>query len=144
MFGKTGTTDDAKDTWTMGSTTKVTTAVWVGNVTGRSNLRQVYAPHGCNAGSQFAVMRHCIFQAVQRTMNAKYGGASSWPYPQSQYVTGGAPIQNADARPKAAPPAPRPTSGGPSVPSSPKPTSGSNGNGNGGDDSNGKGDKPER
>ena len=144
MFGKTGTTDDAKDTWTMGSTTKVTTAVWVGNVTGRSNLRRVFAPHGCNYGSQFAVMRHCIFQAVQRTMNAKYGGASSWPYPQSQYVTGGAPIRNPDARPKVAPPAPRPPAAAPSTPSSPKPSAGSNGNGNGGDDSNGKGDKPGR
>lgn len=100
MFGKTGTTDDAKDTWTMGSTTKVTTAVWVGNVTGRSNLRQVYAPHGCNAGSQFAVMRHCIFQAIQRTMNAKYGGATSWPYPQAQYVSGGKAITHTDAMPK--------------------------------------------
>ncbi len=100
VFGKTGTTDDAKDTWTMGSTTKVTTAVWVGNVTGRANLRLVYAPHGCNAGSQFAVMRHCIFQAVQRTMNNKYGGASSWPYPQAQYVSGGKAITHADAEPK--------------------------------------------
>jgi membrane peptidoglycan carboxypeptidase len=104
LFGKTGTTDDAKDTWTMGSTTKVTTAVWVGNVTGRSNLRQVYAPHGCNAGSQFAVMRHCIFQAIQRTMNAKYGGASSWPYPQAQYLSGGKAVVHADAKPKASKP----------------------------------------
>jgi membrane peptidoglycan carboxypeptidase len=117
MFGKTGTTDDAKDTWTMGSTTKVTTAVWVGNVTGRANLRFVGAPAGCNAGSTFAVMRHCIFQAIQRTMNNKYGGASSWPSPQAQYVTGGKAIVHADAAPKAASkPKPGRSGGGDSKP----------------------------
>ncbi|MFD1720737.1 transglycosylase domain-containing protein [Amnibacterium endophyticum] len=103
LFGKTGTTDNAKDTWAMGSTTKVTTAVWVGNVTGRANLRFVYSPHGCNSGTAYASMRHCIFQAVQRTMNNKYGGASSWPSPASQYVSGGKAIQHADARPQSKP-----------------------------------------
>jgi membrane peptidoglycan carboxypeptidase len=116
LFGKTGTTDFAKDTWVMGSTTKVSTAVWVGNVTGSTNLRNVYAPHGCNAGSQYAVQRHCIFQAIQRTMNAKYGGAAYWPTPQNQYLYGGKAIAHKDAAPqakKAAPkkdkPSPKPT-----------------------------------
>jgi membrane peptidoglycan carboxypeptidase len=127
MFGKTGTTDDAKDTWTMGSTTKVTTAVWVGNVTGHVNLRFVGSPNGCNAGRTFAVMRHCIFQAIQRTMNDKYGGASSWPYPATQYVSGGAPIRNPDAMPKHA--APKPST--PSTPS--KPTDDNPGKGKGDD-----------
>ena len=125
MFGKTGTTDNAKDTWVMGATTKVATAVWVGNITGRTNLRNVYSNAGCNAGSQFAVMRHCIFQAVQRTMNGKYGGDSGWPYPASQYVTGGKAIVHQDARPQTAP-------------SAPKKDSKSSTNGSG--DSNGSGD----
>ncbi len=107
LFGKTGTTDDAKDTWVMGSTTKVATAVWVGNVTGRYNLRNVPAPHGCNAGATFAVQRHCVFQAIQRTMNAKYGGASSWPTPEPQYLYGGKAITRQDARPQTAPPPPK-------------------------------------
>ena len=110
LFGKTGTTDNAKDTWTMGSTTNVATAVWVGNVTGRANLRQVASPHNCNLGGM-ASMRHCIFQAVQRTMNQKYGGDSGWPYPSAQYVTGGKAIQHADARPQSAP-APERSGGG--------------------------------
>jgi membrane peptidoglycan carboxypeptidase len=118
----------------MGSTTKVTTAVWVGNVTGRANLRFIGAPHGCNAGQTYAVMRHCIFQAIQRTMNGKYGGASSWPYPESQYVSGGKAIQHADAQPKSAPPAPKPSTSGPT------PSSGTgNGNGKGDDDKKGGG-----
>ncbi|GAA4740244.1 transglycosylase domain-containing protein [Amnibacterium soli] len=112
VFGKTGTTDFAKDTWTMGSTTKVTTAVWVGNVTGHQNLRFVYGPHGCNAGSNYASMRHCIWQAIQRPMNAKYGGASSWPYPAAQYVSGGAAIRHADAMPKSDPKPARTSNGG--------------------------------
>lgn len=144
MFGKTGTTDFAKDTWTMGSTTKVTTAVWVGNVTGHANLRQVAAPHSCNVGGM-ANMRHCIFQAVQRNMNKTYGGDSSWPYPAAQYVTGGKAITHADAAPKAAPPKPTaPTA--PTAPTKPTPTTGTgngggngNGNGNGGGGGNGDG-----
>ncbi|WP_147392060.1 transglycosylase domain-containing protein [Amnibacterium setariae] len=107
LFGKTGTTDDAKDTWVMGSTTKVSTAVWVGNVTGKVNLRRVYSPAACNTGSQFAVMRHCIFQAIQRTMNAKYGGAAGWPTPLPQYLYGGKAIQHADARPQSTPKPPK-------------------------------------
>ncbi|WP_375387260.1 transglycosylase domain-containing protein [uncultured Amnibacterium sp.] len=130
IFGKTGTTDDAKDTWTMGSTTKVTTAVWVGNVTGHTNLRFVGSPHGCNAGQLYSAMRHCIWQAIQRTMNDKYGGAAGWPYPEAQYVTGGKAIVHQDAQPKAAPPKPtdkpKDDKGG-------QPTSGpDDGNGNGG------------
>lgn len=33
-FTNTGTTDDVKGNWTIGGSSKVTTAVWVGNVTG--------------------------------------------------------------------------------------------------------------
>ena len=107
-MGKTGTTDFAKDTWTMGSTTKTTTAVWVGNVTGHANLREYLSPHGCNAGSYFANMRHCIFQAIEHVTDPRYGGAASWPYPAAQYVSGGRAIVHEDAQPKAAPAKPKP------------------------------------
>ena len=40
VFGKTGTTDSEKDTWFVGSTTRLTTAVWVGNVNGGVSLRR--------------------------------------------------------------------------------------------------------
>ena len=44
---KTGTTDNAEQTWEVGGTTKTTTAVWVGNVKGTTNLRTVYSFPGC-------------------------------------------------------------------------------------------------
>jgi membrane peptidoglycan carboxypeptidase len=112
MFGKTGTTDFAKDTWTMGSTTKVTTAVWVGNVTGDQNLRLVDSAHGCNAGNEYAVMRHCIFQAIMRPADAKYGGAASWPTPLPQYLYGGKAIVHQDAQPQHAASTPKKDKGG--------------------------------
>ena len=137
MFGKTGTTDFAKDTWTMGSTTKVTTAVWVGNVTGHANLRFVGSPHTCNVGSYtYAVMRHCIFQAIMRPADATYGGAASWPTPLPQYLSGGAAIVHKDAAPEKPKATSKPPAKG-TPPSTGKPTTGTgtgtggNGNGNG-------------
>ncbi len=110
LFGKTGTTDDAKHTWAIGSTTKVTTAVWVGNANGSANLRQEFGGGFCR-GTQYAVKRHCIFHDVQTIMNKDYGGAYGWPTPESQFLYGGAAIQHADARPQSAP-APERSGGG--------------------------------
>nr|MBW4043040.1 hypothetical protein [Acidobacteriota bacterium] len=124
MFGKTGTTDFAKDTWTMGSTTKVTTAVWIGNVTGNVNLRSQYAPNGCNAGHTYDVMRHCVYQAIMRPADAEYGGARSWPTPLQQYLTGGKAIAHKDAQPQQA-------AAKPAQPSTPTAPGGGN-SGNGG------------
>ena len=100
MFGKTGTTDFAKDTWAIGSTTKVTTAVWVGNRVGTTNLRTIYGGQACNQGNRFAEKRHCVFQGVAQLMNSTYGGAYSWPTPQSQFLSGGKAIVHADAAPQ--------------------------------------------
>jgi membrane peptidoglycan carboxypeptidase len=99
LFGKTGTTDDAKHTWAIGSSTKVTTAVWVGNANGGANLRQEFGGGFCR-GTQYAVKRHCIFRDIQTIMNRDYGGAYGWPTPESQFLSGGVPIQHADARPQ--------------------------------------------
>jgi membrane peptidoglycan carboxypeptidase len=91
-FGKTGTTDSAYDTWMIGSTSKVTTAVWVGSVTGHQNLRQVYSfPYcGLQGGTtQAAVERHCVWKDIQTAVNKVYGGATSWPQPEAQYLSGG-------------------------------------------------------
>jgi membrane peptidoglycan carboxypeptidase len=109
-FGKTGTTDNAKDTWAIGSTSKVTTAVWVGNANGFANLRQVYGfPYcGLSQGStQSAIERHCVWNGIQTAANRIYGGATGWAAPDSQYLYGGAAILHADARPHVAP-APKP------------------------------------
>ncbi|MFM6973970.1 MAG: transglycosylase domain-containing protein [Agromyces sp.] len=69
MIGKTGTTDAAKDTWMNGASTKVATAVWVGNVTGRQNLRKISFPSG-----PAATARHRVWPAIMKVANAKFGG----------------------------------------------------------------------
>ena len=109
VFGKTGTTDDAKDTWAIGSTSAITTAVWVGNATGYQNLREVFGfPYCAGQGTTAATERHCIFREIQTNANRVYGGATTWTYPDSQFLYGGKAIVNADARPKAPKPKPKP------------------------------------
>ncbi|WP_394550996.1 transglycosylase domain-containing protein [Agromyces sp. MMS24-JH15] len=68
-IGKTGTTDGAKDTWMDGSSTKVSTAVWVGNVTGEANLRNLSFDSGAAATA-----RHRIWPAIMELADTKYGG----------------------------------------------------------------------
>ncbi|MCU1474013.1 MAG: hypothetical protein JWQ92_2081 [Amnibacterium sp.] len=89
-FGKTGTTDGNANTWMIGTTSKVTTAVWVGNISGSQDLRATnlgYCPAGYS--SQAAVQRHCLWKGIQTAVNKVYGGATSWPQPASQYLYGG-------------------------------------------------------
>ena len=89
-FGKTGTTDGNANTWMIGTTSKVTTAVWVGNITGYQDLRQTslgYCPAGY--GTKAAVQRHCLWKGIQTAVNKVYGGATSWPQPESKYLYGG-------------------------------------------------------
>lgn len=76
-IGKTGTTDNAFDTWMVGASTKASTAVWVGNVTGgdaRTNLRQVdfFSGYGATA-------RHRIWPAIMTIADTKFGGD---PFPE--------------------------------------------------------------
>lgn len=70
-IGKTGTTDAAKDTWMIGSSTEVATAVWVGNVTGAANLRELSFDSGAASTA-----RHRIWPAIMSVADAKYGGAA--------------------------------------------------------------------
>jgi membrane peptidoglycan carboxypeptidase len=89
-FGKTGTTDGNANTWMIGTTSKVTTAVWVGNISGSQDLRATnlgYCPAGYS--SQAAVQRHCLWKGIQTAVNKVYGGATSWPQPEPQYLYGG-------------------------------------------------------
>jgi membrane peptidoglycan carboxypeptidase len=74
IMGKTGTTDRAKDTWFVGSTTKVATAVWVGNVSANAqgvnaNLRRYRFPSGVASDA-----RHRIFKPIMTAVNRVYGG----------------------------------------------------------------------
>jgi membrane peptidoglycan carboxypeptidase len=120
-LGKTGTTDNAKDTWTIGSTSKVTTAVWIGNASGSQNLRKVWSFPYCPlyGDGQAAIERHCVWRGIQTAVNTVYGGATGWAFPDSQYLYGGIPVTHGDAPPRvsSAPvrhvpkpaPAPKPT-----------------------------------
>ncbi len=64
LMGKTGTTDNSKDTWFVGSTTKAATAVWVGNVLGEVSMRR----------NGLANARHDVFRPIQTAINNVYGG----------------------------------------------------------------------
>jgi membrane peptidoglycan carboxypeptidase len=79
-IGKTGTTDYAFDTWMNGASTKVATAVWVGNVTGgdnRTSLRSIDFPSGYAASA-----RHRIWSAIMTVADNKYGG-DAFPEPDA-------------------------------------------------------------
>jgi membrane peptidoglycan carboxypeptidase len=68
-IGKTGTTDGAKDTWMIGASTKAATAVWVGNVVGDANLRELSFDSGAAATA-----RHRIWPMIMELADNKYGG----------------------------------------------------------------------
>jgi len=76
-IGKTGTTDNAIHVWLVGSSTKVSTAVWVGNIKGKQSLRQIAVN-----GTQAALLRHVIFRPTAQAVDAFYpGGAFPPPDP---------------------------------------------------------------
>ena len=69
VLGKTGTTDDSVQTWIVTSTSRVATAVWVGNTVGAFPLASYgYADV---AGNQ---LRHRIMSSTLAGINSKYGG----------------------------------------------------------------------
>jgi len=76
-IAKTGTTDNAWHTWMVGSSTHVSTAVWVGNATGKVSLRTV----GLSA------VRHAIFLPIAIEVDKRYRG-KAFPEPDPQLLTG--------------------------------------------------------
>lgn len=76
-IGKTGTTDFAKDTWMIGASTKAATAVWVGNVTGDANLRELDFDSG-----YAATARHRIWPRIMEVADNKFGG-DQFPEPDA-------------------------------------------------------------
>jgi membrane peptidoglycan carboxypeptidase len=64
IMGKTGTADDYGQTWIVSSTTRVATAVWVGNIVGNTSLRRVAAQND----------RHRISNTVMGEFIQRYGG----------------------------------------------------------------------
>jgi membrane peptidoglycan carboxypeptidase len=78
LLGKTGTTDSSNQTWVVGSSSRVSTAVWVGNVVGKVPIRSY------PSGGQ---LRHQIFRVVQGAINGQYGG-SAFGSPPARLLTG--------------------------------------------------------
>ncbi|MBF4617388.1 transglycosylase domain-containing protein [Clavibacter sp. VKM Ac-2873] len=103
IMGKTGTTDRSKDTWFVGSSTEVTTAVWVGNVEGFASMRR-----NVLNGSAADSARHRIFKPLQTFIDDRYP-AEVFPAPSSTLT-----------KKPYVPPAPKPTqSAAPTAPDAP-------------------------
>lgn len=81
VIGKTGTTDSGKQTWVVGSTTKVATASWVGNIIGDLNLRRL--PGRGDLGQ----LRHNILHDTTVAAIAQYGGGE-FPAPPARLMRG--------------------------------------------------------
>ena len=70
MIGKTGTTDENRDTWMAGASTKVATVVGVVNVSGvGEDQRETFFENGLAATA-----RHRMWPAMMSVANEKFGG----------------------------------------------------------------------
>jgi membrane peptidoglycan carboxypeptidase len=82
-IGKTGTTDNEKDTWMIGASTRAATAVWVGNVTGDVSMLDVET----NGYSGYSV-RHRIWKAVMTANDEILPEAADFPEPDDDLLYG--------------------------------------------------------
>lgn len=82
VFGKTGTTDSANQTWVASGTTSAASIVWVGNSVGNYDILTT----GYNDVSGIR-LRHYIMHDLNVAMNAKYGG-TQWPAPDPSLLRG--------------------------------------------------------
>jgi membrane peptidoglycan carboxypeptidase len=84
-IGKTGTTDDSVHTWLVGSSHQTSTALWVGNVSGKQPTRKIRV-NGITA----SLLRNVIFKAVAKAIDGygSYGGGPGFPAPSGQFLTG--------------------------------------------------------
>ncbi|CAL4859185.1 Biosynthetic peptidoglycan transglycosylase [Microbacterium sp. MM2322] len=85
IFGKTGI-HEYIHTWMIGSSTKVTTAVWVGNVDAvKKNGKRVNVrlSEHVESGYKLSRIRNSIWPAMQRAANAEFGGGA-FPKPSAE------------------------------------------------------------
>ncbi|EAR24147.1 penicillin-binding protein [marine actinobacterium PHSC20C1] len=82
IFGKTGTTDGAKQTWMATGTTRYGTATWVGNSIGGQDMSLV-----SYEGVQGYRLRHYITRATDAALNIKYPG-KAFGDPDPKLLTG--------------------------------------------------------
>jgi membrane peptidoglycan carboxypeptidase len=81
-IGKTGTTNDAIHTWMVGSSTRVSTAVWAGNIDGKQSMRRITI-----AGRSGGLIRHAIFKPIAQAIDAQYPGGE-FPGPDPALMKG--------------------------------------------------------
>jgi membrane peptidoglycan carboxypeptidase len=84
LMGKTGTTDNSLETWIVASSTKASTAVWVGNVSGKQPLRSIYVN-----GVQAAVLRLSVYRGIMTYIDSRVGGAAAFPTPDQALISPG-------------------------------------------------------
>ena len=84
-IGKTGTTDSSNHTWIVGASTRVATAVWVGNIEGFYPMRS----YRNLQGNQGGLIRHDIFKPIAWAMDSdsRYRGVD-FPEPTAELLTG--------------------------------------------------------
>ena len=84
-IAKTGTTDDSVHTWLVGSSHKTSTALWIGNITGKQPTRKIKVN-----GTTASLLRNPVFKSIAKAIDA-YPGLSSgdgFPAPSAQFLTG--------------------------------------------------------
>lgn len=84
VLGKTGTTDKSNQTWMLGSSSRSTLAVWVGNIVGKQSLHNIGLPGGTGANA-----RHRIFKPVMTYLTEMFGG-EGWADPPASMMSGNA------------------------------------------------------
>ncbi len=78
-IAKTGTSDNSEHNWMLGSTTSVSTAVWLGNASGHTPVTQW-------TRSPYIVVQH-IWRDIMTVVNPIYGG-NAFPAPDPALVAG--------------------------------------------------------
>lgn len=76
FLGKTGTTNNSLQTWTVAASKKASTAVWIGNIAGSQPLRGIAVK-----GIQAALLRHVVFRAVMSFEDRLLGRGGQFPPP---------------------------------------------------------------
>jgi membrane peptidoglycan carboxypeptidase len=119
LVGKTGTADESHQNWLVGTTTKVSLALWVGNIVGGQSLRKIDV-----AGTNGYNTKFNIFRATMASLDkdaAYRGGQFGAPDPSLIYrPRPPAPKYTPPPKDKPTKPSPTPTTA-PSPPTSPKP-----------------------
>lgn len=84
LYGKTGTSDFAYDTWITGGTTNAVTSFWIGNVQARESDNRKISMYDMrvNRGTSAFQAKFRVFAGITASTIAKYGG-DAFPKPSS-------------------------------------------------------------